>query len=66
MFSWLFEMTCSTSALLQPVCVCLCVQVCVYLTVSKYVYLHAWVNSPLHHTQLVHVPQAVVVSVVMI
>lgn len=53
---------CSTSALLQPVCV----QLYVYLTVSKYVYLHAWMNSPQYHTQLLHVPQAVAVSTVSI
>ena len=56
------EILCSTSALLQPVCVL----VYVYLTVSKYVYLHAWMNSPQHHTQLLHVPQAVAVSTVSI
>lgn len=47
-------------------CVFVCVQVCVCLSVSKYVHLHAWMNSPHHHAQLLHVPQAVAVSAVMI
>lgn len=49
-----------------PAAVCACVQVCAYLTVSKYVYLHAWMNLPHYHIRLLYVPQAVALLTVII